>query len=216
MTLFFTSFGRAGLLLAAVAFAAPGAAQGLPEGGNAAAPGEGVVAVVAGEPITAEAFEREMALRGGNIPGQYATLEQRRALLDEMVRFRALVARARELGYDSDPDVVAVLERTMVTKLQHKELDRQLEAVTVSDEEVAAHWAAHRDQYARPARYKGAIVFIAVSMMASEEKRAELERRAEQALEEARALGPETLHFGPVARKYSDDRASRYQGGVIG
>ncbi len=40
--------------------------------------------------------------------------------------------------------------------------------------------------------------------------------KAEQVLAEAGELDPEIRHFGPLARKYSDDRASRYQGGVIG
>lgn len=176
----------------------------------------GVVAVVAGEPITIEAFKHEMAVRGGDIPGQYATETQRKALLYEMIQDRALVARARSEGYDKDPEVVAVFERAMVTRFEHQTLNRQLDAIRVPDAEVASYYAEHRNEYSRPATFKAAIIFIAIPQTATEERRADLKTRAEQALVEAKALGSETLHFGPVARKYSDDRASRYKGGVIG
>ena len=39
-----------------------------------------------------------MARRGGRIPGQFATVEQRQALLDEMIQQRAALAQARQEG----------------------------------------------------------------------------------------------------------------------
>jgi len=190
-----------------------GADEGLPGPVN---DDDAVLAVVGNEKITVSQFHREMELRGGNIPGQYATATQRKALLYEMIQKRALAERARREGFDKDPEVVAVYENAMVNKLEHQELDRRLEALQVTNEDVAAYYEEHSKDYARPARFKAAIIFIAVPKTASDDRREALKLRAEQALEEARALGPETIHFGPVARKYSDDRASRYQGGVIG
>lgn len=177
---------------------------------------DAILATVGEEKITVGEFRQLMATSSAGLPGQFITVEQRRALLDEVIRHRALVARARAEGYDTDPEVIAVLERAMVTRFQQEELDLQLEVLTISDEEVSAHYNENMERYARPARSKAAIVFIKIPLMASEQQRVDLEEKAERALAEARALPPETLHFGPVARKYSDDRASRYQGGVIG
>ena len=54
-----------------------------------------ILALVGQTSITAAEFRQEMIRRGGALPGQYATVEQRRALLDEMILFEAQVERAR-------------------------------------------------------------------------------------------------------------------------
>jgi len=175
------------------------------------------VASVAGQPISIEHFDEEMRLRGGDTRrGQYATVEQRRELLDFMIRRQVLILAAQAAGYDRDPEVVATMERVMVARLQEDGISRALDGVTVSDEEIVRFYREHSDAYARPERRQAALVFIAVSPHVSDEKRAELQRRAEEALEETSALDPGVTHFGDVARRYSDDRGSRYQGGVIG
>jgi parvulin-like peptidyl-prolyl isomerase len=183
--------------------------------GPGAEPGQ-IVASVNRDDITVADFREEMALRGGDLPGQYQTEVQRRELLDEMIRQRALVEAARARGHDADPAVVAVFERAMVAAMLQNGLDRRLSQIVVTDEEVARHYAEHADSYSRPGRYRAAIVFFEVSANASDERRADLRRLAERAMAETEALGAEITHFGSVARKYSDDRASRYNGGVIG
>ncbi len=184
--------------------------------GRAQPPPDAVLATVAGTTITVADLEREMAARSAGQAGAFATVEQRRELLDVLVRQRSLQAAARAAGYDRDPEVVAVAERMMVARLRQDRLDPRLARVEVTDQEVAAYYQAHQAEYAQPERVRAAMVFIAVPANASAEKRAELEQRAETALAEARALPAGTSHFGPVARAYSDDRASRYQGGVMG
>ena len=44
-----------------------------------------VLARVGDDTITVEQFRLQMAQRGGRIPGQFSTVEQRQALLDEMI-----------------------------------------------------------------------------------------------------------------------------------
>ena len=133
-----------------------------------------------------------------------------------MIRYRATVARARAEGYDTDPEVIAIFERAMVGRFQEDHVVAPRESLEVTDEEVAAYYAEHRADYNRPERSRAAIVFFKSSPLATEEKQQELEERMQQALEEVKALDPTITHFGPVARKYSEDRASRYVGGVIG
>ena len=77
-----------------------------------------VLALVGQTSITDDAFRQEMIRRGGSLPGQYATIEQRRALLNEMILFEAQVERARADGYDQDPVVVALQEKAMVRRFQ--------------------------------------------------------------------------------------------------
>ena len=177
--------------------------------------GDTILAKVGDEAITVGRFRYEMKLRGAAVPGAFSTLDQRRALLDEMIRFRTWVVRARQAGYDRKPDVVAVFERAMVNAFK-KDHSLPPEALSVSDEEVTAYYAEHQAEYDRPERVQAAIVFFACPSTATEKRRATVENRVEQALAEAQALEPHVRDFGPVARKYSEDRASRYTGGVIG
>lgn len=183
---------------------------------TAVADDDTIFATVGDQEITVAEFKNEMAVRGGGLPGQFAAVEQRQFLLDEIIRYRATVAKARAEGYDQDPQVIAIYERAMVARYQKDRLQAPSERPEVTDEEVAAYYAEHRSDYDRPERYRPAIVFFKSNALATEEKQQELLNRVQQALEEAQALDPAINHFGSVARRYSDDRASRYIGGTIG
>ncbi|MDX1746907.1 MAG: hypothetical protein R3324_13290, partial [Halobacteriales archaeon] len=117
-----------------------------------------VLATVGDQTITLREFETTMAERGGELPGQYETVEQRRALLEEMVRQRMLVARAEALGYDEDPDVLAVMRKVMVRKLIEDQLEERLAAVEVTEEEVRRQFDANRSLYTAPERYRTAMI----------------------------------------------------------
>lgn len=177
---------------------------------------EGVLALVDGVPITVEEFRGEMARRGGAQPGTYATAEQRRALLLEMVRARALAAAARAEGIDREPEFVATIERLLGARYLQEHLDPVIAAVAVSDAEIAAWYEAHRAEYLVPARVRAAWILVEVSRKASPEERERLRQRAAEARAAAEALGPEVRNLGEVALKYSDDGATRYTGGELG
>ena len=111
---------------------------------------------------------------------------------------------------------VAVFGTSMVTRYQQSHFAQSLQAIQVSDDEVAAFYQSHAQEFAVPPRYQAAIVAIEVPKTATPEAREKARQRAEEALAAAHALDASVHHFGEVASKYSDDRASRYQGGVIG
>ena len=52
----------------------------------APSPDTETLAVVGDRTISRARFEREMERRGAGLPGQYATPDERRALLDELIR----------------------------------------------------------------------------------------------------------------------------------
>ncbi len=177
--------------------------------------GDAVVATVGGVAITVERFELEMARRGGGRPGRFATAEERRALLDEMVHERLLVEAARAAGYERDPEIVAALERLMAAKLERERLEEEHPAVEVSDEEIAAAYEADPETYTLPEQVRAALVLLEVPATASAERLAELRQQAATILAEVRDVDPAT-GFGDLARRYSADRASRYVGVVVG
>lgn len=171
-----------------------------------------VLARVGEETITLADFEA--ALRQGGA-ARYTNPEARQALLEEMVRFRALVARARALGYDRDPEVVALLERTLVAKVQ-REMLAEVETVAPDAAAIEAFYRANPKEFTQPARAELALVFIALPANADKAQHEASRQRAEEALAAARALPAEQLHLGTVAAKYSDHRESRAFGGRVG
>lgn len=175
-----------------------------------------VIARVGDEAILAEDLQREMARRGGKIPGRFATPEQRRALLDEMIRNRAVLQAAREQGFDRDPEFVAAVEKILTTRYLKENLEKGEETIDIADKEVAEFYRAHASEFEVPARSRGAWIFLDVPEKATPEKIEEARRRAESLRVEALALPAGTKNFGDLARNHSDDTGTRYIGGEFG
>ncbi len=188
-----------------------------PDSATAQAPDQAqVVAWVGGQPITVDDVEREMARRSVNVSGHFATIEQRRALLEEMIRIESLVAMARREGYDKQPEIASAFNRILSNKYLQDTLNARQGVVEITREDVERFYQQHRHEYMTPERFRAAMIFVEIRPRYTEEKKADLERRAATALAEAAVLDPQTKGFGDLARKYSDDAASRYVAGMIG
>jgi parvulin-like peptidyl-prolyl isomerase len=179
--------------------------------GRAAASESAPLAVVAGKPITADDFRKEMALR--RVEPDQKTKEE---LLDSMVRAEILSSAAKSAGYENDPEVLAAIKQVMIGKYLRDNLEPRLAALKATDQEAEAYYKAHISDFGVPDMVQAALVRIAVPPKATAEKRAELLKRAEAARSEALALPQGSPAFGSVAVKYSDDQGSRYRGGDIG
>ncbi len=176
-------------------------------------PGE-VLARVGESTITVADFSAEIERRSAWGEAHYVTMEQREALLEEMVRTRAVIAAAHEAGYDNDPDYQAAIQKILVSRYVEDNLNQRLEGLTVSEVEVRDEFESHRATYSRPERVKGAIIFLEVGPRATDEQIEATARRAEE-LREAAVELTEFNHLGELAQKDSDDRATRYTGGVL-
>lgn len=186
-----------------------------PQSDNAEIEGR-VLATVNNRVITDVEFRQEMERRGGKLPSQYQTVEQRRALLDVMVDRQGMLLAAIEAGYDKDPVIQEQLENMMIQKLTTEVIQKHLKGVSVSEAEIKDYFEAHAESYARPARRQLALIKISLTKGASDDVIEKGRAKAEQALAEVVKIEPGVNHFAGVARNYSDDRASRYRGGVIG
>jgi peptidylprolyl isomerase len=171
----------------------------------------GALAVIGGKTITIDYFRAEMARRRGAFDAK-----RKEELLDSMVRSEILYAAAKSAGYENDPDVFEAIKQVMVGKYLRDNLEPKLAQLKASDQEAEAYYLSHQAEFGKPAMTHAALIRIAVSPKASDEKRAELLKRAESARAEALALEPGVPAFGSVAVKYSEDQDSRYRGGDIG
>jgi parvulin-like peptidyl-prolyl isomerase len=174
------------------------------------------VAQVEGDYISTDMFIEEMRRRGGSRPGQYQDLEQKRALLDDMVLKQALVQAAREDGIDREPEVRRALDQMLANQyLQRGLLQRQAD-IRISEDDVRARYASAAAEYAVPARRRLALIRFSVPAEPVAVDWEAAERRAEEALAEARQLPESVPHFGALANRFSEDQDSRWRGGVVG
>ena len=170
------------------------------------------LAVIEERPVTVEKFKAALEKRSGRI----LTEKDKELLLEELVDFEVLYAAAVKEGYDRNPQIQENLRRMIADKFREEVLDPKIDALSVTDEEIAEYYRGHTDEFIMPEMVRAAIIKIAVPENTSDEKRAELRQKTEKAREEALALDSETASFGSVAITHSDDLPTRYRGGDSG
>jgi parvulin-like peptidyl-prolyl isomerase len=172
------------------------------------------VAAVGEQPITAAAFQELLARRARSTADPARTLEQKEALLEELVRAEAIYAKAIAAGFDQRPDVAAALKQLIVGKFQEENLASRLDAIKVSEAEVRDYYEHHTSQFSSPAAVSGAVIFLKVGAKAGAAEVARRRQEAESLWQEANGPGPDK--FAALAARHSEDQATRYVGGATG
>lgn len=166
--------------------------------------------------ISESAFIDEMRRRGGERPGQFQDLEQKRQLLDDLVYRAALVKAAQNAGLTDQPELRRAIEQLVSSRYLQDTLRQAQRDLSVSDEDVRRYYGAHAEEYTVPARKRVAMLKIAVAADAGEPAWKRAIARMGEARGKAVELEAGVPHFGALAREISDDAASRHRGGVIG
>lgn len=177
---------------------------------------ENTVAIINNQAISKDRFLTEMKLSGGLKAGQFHNLEQKKSLLDYLVSQEIMFSNAQKLGITDDEVVNRLFKKTVIDRYLELEMVPQLNEVKVSKSEVKLYFDKNKKSYDKPARRRGAIVFVEKFKNDTEEMRLKKKNKIEEALLKVSELDKKTLHFSEIAKTYSDDRNSRYQGGVIG
>lgn len=142
------------------------------------------------------------------------TSEARQAVLDKLVERSALAQAARVAGLDQDPVVVEQIENLLIGRLKETQLQPELKALHISDEEVRADYESNViSKFSVPARVHVAVLWF--NTRGQEPLEARYRPRLESARQEAASL-PLGEGFGRLAMSNTEDRASRYKGGDIG
>ncbi len=143
-------------------------------------------------------------------------------VLDDMIERETLLLQAEQAGVEDDPEVKRAVENQLLSSWLEQTLQREKNAVSVSDEELRAAYEADFDTYRRPAMIRVAMMFRQAPSTMREEARAAIRdelaaARAEFLQDPAAATQNGRISgFGSVAAQASEDAVSRYRGGDIG
>ncbi|OAB61252.1 hypothetical protein AY599_24010, partial [Leptolyngbya valderiana BDU 20041] len=175
-----------------------------------------VLARIGDAVITTEQFEEELALRAGMRPGYYERSENREELLQWLIDRQVQINAAQREGIPEERDFRELYERMLIQRLREKRLDAAMAGLSISDADILSYYEENSDQFSRPERRQVALVRMTKPARLEAEAEAALAARIAEARSAAVALDEDVPHFGAVAVEYSDDRGTRYQGGVVG
>ncbi|MEN3941667.1 peptidyl-prolyl cis-trans isomerase [Prosthecobacter sp. SYSU 5D2] len=144
-----------------------------------------------------------------------------KAVLQEWVDREVLVQNAVKAGVREDPKVQEMIRDLLIAEYKQRQLVPELEAVTVTEEEIKAAYEEQQNQFIMPERVRLAILFLSSSSRAEGEDALAPRRRLQSALDMARQAEPEAKagarkDFGALAASFSEDQETRYRGGDIG
>lgn len=168
-----------------------------------------IVAKVGELTISPTDLTEALAKRAKSLGGE-PTAALKQQVLDELIREKVLLNKARAASVDKDPDLIRRWERMVVAKYETDHKPDAEKQRAPSTAEVEQFYKEHAAEYQRPERIRVGLILVKGSAKATEEKRAELRARAEKILTFAQA--PDA-NFAELARLHSEDRATRYSGG---
>lgn len=145
------------------------------------------------------------------------TPENRDRARRDLARRKALGETARRLGVDKDPHFRAMADDLLIARLMESHLQPRLDAVSVSDSDIRAHYEASIDQYRSPEQRRLAVLWFEDPRQ--EEQRTVLLDRLESARTRASsdpALKTPESGFGLLSVDFSGHRPTRFTGGILG
>ena len=158
------------------------------------APGGKTVATFENDRITDDELKNRFAEMSPYARARYQTVEQKKDYLDGVVRFELLAEEAARRGLQNDPDVVESTKKVMVQTLLKQELETKPQSV--SDADVSKYYAAHKNDYVKPAMTRLSHIFFTPAHRDD----------AEATLKAALALAPlDYAGFTKLAREKSED-----------
>jgi peptidyl-prolyl cis-trans isomerase C len=193
------------LLLAAVILAM-GCKGKAPSAPKAAVGKKTVLAQVDDITITATDL-KDLLARYANQPfvlARYSSIEKKKELLDNLIRYDVLAIEARKKGYERDPEVQRVAKEKLVQTFIQEEINDKLRLEDVADAEVERFYRAHKADYVRPETVRASQILV--------KERAE----AHRVLAAARALPrADVKAFRDLVARESEDVDSKQRGGDL-
>jgi|GEM_PF-196385 len=166
-----------------------------------------VVAVVGDRRITVGEVAQRIAEEPPHMQARYATLDNRKALLERMVQFELLVTEALDRKLDQSPRVRAAYKQALALELMQTVGKGTLSEVTEAD--VKAYFDANKAEFLKPELRRASLMVLGTKKHA-EELRVKIQAAIADSPLRARQV------FGDWVMKRSVDKATRIVKGDLG
>jgi peptidyl-prolyl cis-trans isomerase C len=151
--------------------------------------------------ITVGALEDHINKQPVGLRARYAESQERKALLDSMVRLELLGREATARGMAESSSVRQTVKDGAVQTLVRTEIDEKVTADSISKEDIAAFYSAHPEEFHHPAERRA-------SHIATDKR-----ELAESLIAEAKKT--DMRGFSELARKHSLDAETKLRGGDL-
>jgi parvulin-like peptidyl-prolyl isomerase len=168
-----------------------------------------VVARIGDREITLGEVEERLESLPVFVRVRYQAPERKIEFLENYVEFLALALAAEAEGYGSDPAVVDAVKVEVVDRHLRDLVDRSVRTSDITDDRVAAYYAARPELFHQPPR-----VEVAHVRLPDRETAAKVVFRARRMMEGPKVDTRDV--FSGLAKQYSDDAATREAGGTLG
>jgi peptidyl-prolyl cis-trans isomerase C len=160
------------------------------------------VASFEGGKITVGDLEDEIEQQSPMMRERYFEPEQRKLLLEKMIRLEMLAREAEKRGYGQSPDVTAAVKQNSVQTMIREKFDAQISLDSIPLEEVKKYYDEHVSEFVRPEMRRGNRIVVATR---------------EEALQLIKQLQTGDLkEFRQIARERSLDQSTKMRAGDLG
>ncbi len=172
-----------------------------------------VVARFDGRVVTTKDFETRVSHIASRPDKSMSELDQKRGALETLLRTSLFALEAKEKKFDQDEAVRKMIQEAEEAILANEFVKRvAAEDRKVTDEEIGAYYRTHEQEFTRSPMVRARHIMIGVDRSAPPEKISAARSKAQTARQELSA----GADFIDVARKYSDDGATKHRGGDLG
>jgi len=154
-----------------------------------------------GGAITIGALEDNIAGQNPFMRRRFLTTEAREKLLRKMTRFELLALEAQRRGYGDNPEVQHAVKQNAVQTYIRTEFDDKITAESIADEEIAAYYTEHEDEFVQPPMRRVSHVQLATR------------EEADALLTTAKDM--DLRAFRQLAREKSTDERTKLRGGDL-
>lgn len=154
--------------------------------------------------ITVKQLQDSINRQSPYVRARYASKEQKRTFLDNMVRFEVLAKEAVRRGLDKDPEVIQTMKSAMITKLLRAELASGVKPDDIPEAELRRFFEANPERWNRPEEVRASTIVLDKKKDADEVARL--------------AAGPEgesNKGFRDLVGRFSVDQDSKLRGGDL-
>lgn len=152
--------------------------------------------------ITVNEFEERLNNQSPYVRARYASMDQKKDFLDNLVKFEVLANEAKRQGLDRDPEVQRTMKQVMIQKLLKSRFEK-MKAEDLSDAEIQQYFDSHQDEFNRPPEVRVSMILVPD------------EATAKKVTADPRSQGLENLGFRQLVTEYSIDQETKERGGDL-